>query len=117
MVATRALLETADGSETEAELRRCIRDLVGLSALPAIWIKADRRQIADGLAQLVLSVLDADFTAVIFREPELEVVHCHERSLPQPLHLAALRDGCRANSAVDIEDAVHGRLRAMCVSR
>jgi PAS domain S-box-containing protein len=114
MVATRALLETAHGSE--AELRRCIRDLVGLSALPAIWIKADGRQIADGLGQLVLSVLDVDFTAVILREPDLQVVHCHERLLHKPLDLTVLRNGCRANSTFEIDDPVHGRLSAMCVA-
>lgn len=42
------------------ELRRCIRDLVALSTLPAIWTDYDTRQIADSAAAALLSMLNAD---------------------------------------------------------
>lgn len=42
------------------ELRRCIRDLVALSSLPAIWKSYDMRQIADSVAAALLSMLQAD---------------------------------------------------------
>ena len=42
------------------ELRRCIRDLVALSALPAIWKDYNPRQIADSVAAALISMLNAD---------------------------------------------------------
>jgi PAS domain S-box-containing protein len=42
------------------ELRRCIRDLVALSTLPAIWKDYDSRQIADSVAAALISMLNAD---------------------------------------------------------
>lgn len=42
-------------------LRRCVRDLVALSALPAIWISYDPPRIAESLADALLSALRADF--------------------------------------------------------
>lgn len=46
------------------ELRRCIRDLVALSTLPAIWKDYDTRQIADSVAAAMLSMLNADVICV-----------------------------------------------------
>lgn len=42
------------------ELRRCIRDLVALSTLPAVWRYYNPRQIADSAAAALLSMLHAD---------------------------------------------------------
>ncbi|NEW96669.1 ATP-binding protein [Rhodopseudomonas sp. BR0G17] len=42
------------------QLRHCIRDLVALSTLPALWKDYDSRQIADSAAAALLSMLDAD---------------------------------------------------------
>lgn len=42
------------------ELRRCIRDLVALSTLPAVWRYYNSRQIADSAAAALLSMLPAD---------------------------------------------------------
>jgi len=47
------------------ELRRCIRDLIALSALPAIWTTYDPQQIADSLAAALVSMLDADFVYIV----------------------------------------------------
>ena len=115
MVATRALFQPSESSDTETELRRTIRDLVSLSSLPAIWINADAGQIADSLAKLAVSILDAEFACVILRDPELETIQCHERSIARPLDLAQVRARYRPNSKFEIEHESFGRLHAMCV--
>ena len=46
------------------ELRHCIRDLVALSTLPAIWKGYSSRQIADSVAAALISMLDADVAYV-----------------------------------------------------
>src|ERR1700676_5182563 len=46
------------------ELRRCIRDLVALSALPAAWQNYDMRQIAGSIVTALISMLDADFVFI-----------------------------------------------------
>src|ERR1700720_4189366 len=46
------------------ELRRCIRDLVALSALPAAWQNYDMRQIAGSIVTALISTLDADFVFI-----------------------------------------------------
>src|SRR6267378_7443291 len=43
------------------ELRRCIRDLVALSTLPALGRTYDPHQIADSVAAALMSMLDAEF--------------------------------------------------------
>jgi PAS domain S-box-containing protein len=61
------------------ELRRCIRDLVALSTLPAIWTSYNPQQIADSIAAALLSMLAADFVYITLpsgkREPIIEVIH------------------------------------------
>lgn len=114
MVATR-LSQISQSVDTEAELRRCIRDLISLSSLPALWIKADAGQIADGLAQLAVSILDAEFACVLLSQPKVEILRCHERSMSRPIDLAQLREKCRPNSRFEIDDETYGRLRATCV--
>jgi signal transduction histidine kinase len=47
------------------ELRRCIRDLVALSALPAIWKDHDPNQIANSVAAALVAMLDADFVYLL----------------------------------------------------
>jgi PAS domain S-box-containing protein len=51
-------------SEPLDELRRCIRDLVALSTLPAAWRNYDMRQIGDSIAAALISMLDADFVFI-----------------------------------------------------
>jgi PAS domain S-box-containing protein len=45
-------------------LRRCIRDLVALSTLPAIWKTYGPRRIAESLAAALVSMLDLEFVHV-----------------------------------------------------
>src|ERR1700680_1012474 len=47
-----------------SELRRCIRDLVALSALPAGWQNYDMRQIGGSIVAALISMLDADFVFI-----------------------------------------------------
>jgi signal transduction histidine kinase/PAS domain-containing protein len=58
-------------------LRRCIRDLVALSTLPAIWKDYNPRQIADSMATALLSMLNAKVVYVVLPglrdEPGVEV--------------------------------------------
>jgi PAS domain S-box-containing protein len=46
------------------ELKRCIRDLVALSTLPAIWKDYNPQQIVDSIAAALLSMLNADVVHV-----------------------------------------------------
>jgi PAS domain S-box-containing protein len=47
------------------ELRRCIRDLVALSALPAGWQNYDMRQIGGSIVAALIAILDADFVFIV----------------------------------------------------
>jgi hypothetical protein len=46
------------------ELRRCVRDLVALSTLPAGWQNYDMRQIGSSVVAALISMLDADFVFI-----------------------------------------------------
>src|SRR6201995_3334053 len=64
------------------ELRRCIRDLVALSTLPAIWKDYNSRQIADSAAAALLSMLNADVIYVsvpgLHDEPAADVMRTRQ---------------------------------------
>ena len=64
----------------KTDLRPLVRDLVALSGLQAIWSRADARQIADGLGQISVSMLDAEFACVVLHNPAVDVVHFHDRN-------------------------------------
>jgi PAS domain S-box-containing protein len=51
-------------SEPQA-LRRCIRDLVALSTLPAIWRDYNPQQIVDSVAAALVSMLNAEIVYVV----------------------------------------------------
>ncbi len=59
-------------------LRRRVRDLVAISALPAVWIGYDPPHIAESLADVLLSALRADFIYIRIRghsdEAPIEVI-------------------------------------------
>ena len=58
-------METVSG-ETRT-LRRTMRDLVALSALPAVWAGYQPRQVAEGLADVLLSTLRLDLVYLRLR--------------------------------------------------
>src|ERR1700756_3096443 len=115
MVATRAPFQISDSAGSEAELRRCVRDLVALSSLPALWIKADASQIADSIGQLAVSILDADFACVLLGDPAFEAAHCHERARGRLIDMGRVRELYRPNAMFVFDDANQDRLRATCV--
>jgi hypothetical protein len=69
------------------ELRRCIRDLVALSTLPAIWKNYGPHQIADSVTAAFLSMLGADFIYIALPgrpdEPRIEVTHVGRKVSPE----------------------------------
>src|ERR1700704_2022164 len=73
-----------------------MRDLVALSALPAVWAGYQPRQVAEGLADVLMSTLGLDL--VYLRLPvqtvgqEIEVA----RTAGRPATLDQTRDGGRA---------------------
>lgn len=79
MVATRVLSQDDRSQDAEAELRRCLRDVVALSGLPGVWINADTAQVANSLAELVVSILDADIAWVSLPYAAIDVVQYHNR--------------------------------------
>src|SRR5271166_1416455 len=72
-------------SETEAspfdvqQLRRGLRDLAALSALPVVWTESDPRRIAESLADALLHMLHLELVYILVRdrayEIPLEVAH------------------------------------------
>ena len=51
-------MPTAGGRSADSqELRRYLRDIAALTALPAVWLGADRRHIAESLADVLVKVL------------------------------------------------------------
>jgi PAS domain S-box-containing protein len=59
------------------KLERCLRDLVALSTLPAIWKDFDPKQIGESVAGALVSMLGADFVHIAFPglddEPLIEI--------------------------------------------
>ncbi|MBI3909452.1 MAG: PAS domain S-box protein [Armatimonadetes bacterium] len=55
---------TETPSDEISRLRRCVRDLVALSALPAVWVGRELRDIAGSLADALLSTLRPDIVYV-----------------------------------------------------
>jgi PAS domain S-box-containing protein len=81
-----------------AELRRCIRDLLALSTLPAILKTFDPYRIADSVAAALASMLDSDFVYILLSgkrdDPDIEIVRSGKRIAADSLAAirAALRD-------------------------
>jgi PAS domain S-box-containing protein len=70
-------------SDENKNLRRCVRDLVAISALSAVWTGYDPPRIAESLADVLLSALRAEFIYIRVRsrsdEAPIEVVHPKQR--------------------------------------
>jgi DNA-binding CsgD family transcriptional regulator len=59
-------MRLVEESQDPQALRRCLRDLVALSTLPAMWRDYDPPQIAESVAGALLAMLSADFVHVTF---------------------------------------------------
>ena len=68
----------------ETRTRRTIRDLVGLSTLPAVWVDDQPLQVADSLADVLQETLDLDLVYLRLRGPAdgraIEVARTGHRS-------------------------------------
>jgi PAS domain S-box-containing protein len=61
------------------QLRRALGDMAALSSLPAMWVNADERKIAETAADALLRVLDLDAVRVIHaRDASAEIIRLHE---------------------------------------
>jgi signal transduction histidine kinase len=65
------------------DLRRCVRDVVALSTLPAVWTNYGPGQIVDSVAAALLAMLGADFVYAALpprrSEPSIEAVHVDKK--------------------------------------
>ena len=72
-------------TERERELRRCLRDLLALSTLPAFWRNRDAVEIADSAAAALVSMIDADFVYLMLPglrdEPGIEVTRTADETV------------------------------------
>src|SRR3954464_7578835 len=79
-------------SETEAgpfdvqQLRRGLRDLAVLSAMPVVWTEFDPRRIAESLADALLHMLHLELVYILVRdrayESPVEVAHTAQGPAP-----------------------------------
>src|SRR5947209_20387589 len=76
---------SAEGGIPESShLRRCLRDLVALSALPALWAGRDSPHIAESLADVLLSMLRSDLVYVGLKGLPDEIAIEAARAAGQP---------------------------------
>jgi PAS domain S-box-containing protein len=101
---------------TSDELRRCIRDLVALSTLPAAWQNYDMRQIGSSIVAALASMLDADFVfmALAGQDNQLITEQACGNLTPEDLnHVRTLlqRENAVLGSGQEfiLADAFHGR--------
>jgi PAS domain S-box-containing protein len=80
------------------ELRHCIRDLVALSTLPAIWQTYGPDQIAESLAAALVSMLDSEFVYIALPGGLDE----------QPIRVARTAHGIAPGAAEAIHEALSG---------
>ena len=78
--------ETETATREVQQLRRCLRDLVALSALPAVWVGYDPRQIAESLADGLRHMLNLDLVYLVVRDRAdgiaVEVAHTPQGPAP-----------------------------------
>src|SRR3954469_23288155 len=51
-------------TQSNQDLRRCLRDLVALAALPAIWIGHELSRVVDSLAEVLHTMLDLELVYI-----------------------------------------------------
>jgi PAS domain S-box-containing protein len=74
------------------ELRRCIRDLVSLSTLPATWRNYDMRQIGDSIVAALITMLAVDFVFIALPDhgDQITELTCSDPNL-KPANLDRVR--------------------------
>jgi len=78
--------ETETGTREVQQLRRCIRDLVALSAFPAVCVGYAPLRIAESLADVLRHMLNLDFIYLAVRQGAdgipVEVAHTSQGPTP-----------------------------------
>jgi PAS domain S-box-containing protein len=98
-------MQRVEALSDPTELRRCIRDLLALSALPAILKTYDPHQIVDSVAAALVSMLDAEFVYISLRgkrnDPVIEIARTNKRAAGDSLGAirATLRETLLAPSS------------------
>jgi PAS domain S-box-containing protein len=82
------------------ELRRCIRDLVALSALPAGWQNYDMRQIGGSIVAALRSILNADFVFIALPGETTQLISELARDKLTPESLKRVRTMLQRKSAL-----------------
>src|ERR1700733_3546913 len=82
------------------ELRRCIRDLVALSALPGGWQNYDMRQIGGSIVAALISILDADFVFIVLPGEDNQLISELARNKLTPESLKHVRTMLQRKSAL-----------------
>ena len=59
-----------DASDEIRELRRCIRDLAAINALPLLWVGQSAREVVNGFLDALLTALRLDFAYGRISDPE-----------------------------------------------
>src|ERR1700680_3428637 len=72
-----------DPRANSSDLKRCIRDLVALSTLPAAWQNYDMRQIGSSIVAALISILDVDFVFIALPGHDNQFVTEMARSSPK----------------------------------
>jgi PAS domain S-box-containing protein len=65
-------------------LRRCVRDLVAFTTLPAVWTGREPRAIVESLADVFLRTLGLDLVYICMKGSQDEVAHEAARAARQP---------------------------------
>jgi signal transduction histidine kinase len=89
-------------------LRKCLRDLIALSTLPAIWKDYQPQQIADSVSATLLPMLSADFVYVTLpgtrNGPSVEVARSSNRM--SAAFVSAVASAVRSNGSGPSEQAM-----------
>jgi PAS domain S-box-containing protein len=83
-----------------SELRRCIGDLVALSALPAGWQNYDMRQIGGSIVAALISMLDTDFVFIVLPGEGNQLISELARNKLTPESLKHVRTMLQRKSAL-----------------
>ena len=105
-------MRPALGASTDSPaLRRYLRDLASLSALPGVWITADRSQIAEELADALAKILHPEIVYIHLKVPTggeaVEAVRFGEElELSGPYPARALRDALEPRLPRDLSATI-----------
>ena len=78
-------LQEKDSAEEIKRLQRCVNDLIGLLALPAIWSGNEPTQIVHMLLDALLRMLSLDFAYARLKDPVSAA----------PLEILRVADSCK----------------------